>query len=72
MENRQDVATKLVKIFLGQGLVVSFLDYLNHREVSRTSEWHCLHSLVVLEQGPNSVAQNTAYEEPHFKIKAGS
>lgn len=38
VESRQDVATKLVKIFLGQGLVVPFLDYLNLHEVSRTSK----------------------------------
>ncbi|KAF7238479.1 RasGAP-activating-like protein 1 [Varanus komodoensis] len=38
VESRQDVATKLVKIFLGQGLVVPFLDYLNLREVSRTTD----------------------------------
>uniref|UniRef100_A0A7M4EHS9 RAS protein activator like 1 n=1 Tax=Crocodylus porosus TaxID=8502 RepID=A0A7M4EHS9_CROPO len=29
VESRQDVAMKLVKIFLGQGLAVPFLDYLN-------------------------------------------
>ncbi|XP_077164219.1 rasGAP-activating-like protein 1 isoform X2 [Paroedura picta] len=38
VESRQDVATKLVKIFLGQGLVVPFLDYLNLHEVSRTMD----------------------------------
>ncbi|KAJ7309609.1 hypothetical protein JRQ81_007663 [Phrynocephalus forsythii] len=38
VESRQDVATKLVKIFLGQGLVVPFLDYLNLREISRTTD----------------------------------
>ncbi|XP_061459323.1 rasGAP-activating-like protein 1 isoform X6 [Rhineura floridana] len=38
VESRQDVATKLVKIFLGQGLVVPFLDYLNLCEVSRTTD----------------------------------
>ncbi|XP_042297423.1 rasGAP-activating-like protein 1 [Sceloporus undulatus] len=38
VESRQDVATKLVKIFLGQGLVVPFLDYLNQREISRTTD----------------------------------
>uniref|UniRef100_K7FCC2 RAS protein activator like 1 n=1 Tax=Pelodiscus sinensis TaxID=13735 RepID=K7FCC2_PELSI len=36
VESRQDVATKLVKIFLGQGLAVPFLDYLNLREVTKT------------------------------------
>lgn len=44
VESRQDVATKLVKIFLGKGLVVPFLDYLNLREVARTSEWLYLHT----------------------------
>eukprot|EP00061_Rhincodon_typus_P015297 g42899.t1 len=37
VESRQDVAVTLVKIFLGQGLVVPFLDYLNMREVNKTS-----------------------------------
>uniref|UniRef100_A0A1A8EUE2 RAS protein activator like 1 (GAP1 like) n=1 Tax=Nothobranchius korthausae TaxID=1143690 RepID=A0A1A8EUE2_9TELE len=32
VESRQDVAMTLVKIYLGQGLVVPFLDYLNTRE----------------------------------------
>lgn len=41
VESRQDVSTKLVKIFLGQGLVIPFLDYLNFHEISRTSK--CLH-----------------------------
>lgn len=36
---RQDLATKLVKLFLGQGLAGSFLDYLTRREVARTSEF---------------------------------
>uniref|UniRef100_UPI00398F01DA rasGAP-activating-like protein 1 n=1 Tax=Pristiophorus japonicus TaxID=55135 RepID=UPI00398F01DA len=38
VESRQDVAATLVKIFLGQGLVVPFLDYLNMREVNRTTD----------------------------------
>ncbi|KAM6422773.1 rasGAP-activating-like protein 1 isoform 4-T4 [Liasis olivaceus] len=38
VESRQDVSTKLVKIFLGQGLVIPFLDYLNFREISRTMD----------------------------------
>lgn len=37
-ESRQDVATKLVKIFLGQGLAVPLLDYLTARELARTSK----------------------------------
>lgn len=37
-ESRQDVATKLVKIFLAQGLAVPFLDYLIARELARTSK----------------------------------
>uniref|UniRef100_A0A8C1KUX5 RAS protein activator like 1b (GAP1 like) n=1 Tax=Cyprinus carpio TaxID=7962 RepID=A0A8C1KUX5_CYPCA len=37
-ESRQDVAMTLVKIYLGQGLVVPFLDYLNTREVHSTSD----------------------------------
>ncbi|NXJ86283.1 RASL1 protein, partial [Trogon melanurus] len=37
-ESRQDVATKLVKIFLGQGLVVPLLDYLTTRELARTTD----------------------------------
>ena len=36
VESRQDVAMTLVKIYLGQGLVVPFLDYLNAREVNHT------------------------------------
>ncbi|XP_072444181.1 rasGAP-activating-like protein 1 isoform X3 [Chiloscyllium punctatum] len=38
VESRQDVAVTLVKIFLGQGLVVPFLDYLNMREVNKTTD----------------------------------
>ncbi|MGH0139175.1 UNVERIFIED_CONTAM: hypothetical protein FKN15_069027, partial [Acipenser sinensis] len=38
VESRQDVAMTLVKIYLGQGLVVPFLDYLNVREVNQTSD----------------------------------
>ncbi|XP_033947474.1 rasGAP-activating-like protein 1 isoform X2 [Pseudochaenichthys georgianus] len=38
VESRQDVAMTLVKIYLGQGLVVPFLDYLNTREVNNTSD----------------------------------
>ncbi|NXE44257.1 RASL1 protein, partial [Ptilorrhoa leucosticta] len=37
-ESRQDVATKLVKIFLGQGLAVPLLDYLTTRELARTTD----------------------------------
>ncbi|XP_075625733.1 rasGAP-activating-like protein 1 isoform X2 [Balearica regulorum gibbericeps] len=37
-ESRQDVATKLVKIFLGQGLAVPLLDYLISRELARTTD----------------------------------
>ncbi|XP_064835752.1 rasGAP-activating-like protein 1 isoform X1 [Oncorhynchus masou masou] len=36
VDSRQDVAMTLVKIYLGQGLVVPFLDYLNTREVNHT------------------------------------
>ncbi|XP_045632360.1 rasGAP-activating-like protein 1 isoform X2 [Ursus americanus] len=35
---RQDLATKLVKLFLGQGLAGPFLDYLTRREVTRTTD----------------------------------
>ncbi|XP_037536490.1 rasGAP-activating-like protein 1 [Nematolebias whitei] len=38
IESRQDVAMTLVKIYLGQGLVVPFLDYLNTREVNNTTD----------------------------------
>ncbi|XP_024908917.1 rasGAP-activating-like protein 1 isoform X2 [Cynoglossus semilaevis] len=38
VESRQDVAMTLVKIYLGQGLVVPFLDYLNTREVIHTND----------------------------------
>ncbi|KAM4616916.1 rasGAP-activating-like protein 1 isoform 2-T2 [Polymixia lowei] len=38
VESRQDVAMTLVKIYLGQGLVVPFLDYVNTREVNHTSD----------------------------------
>ncbi|NXP70830.1 RASL1 protein, partial [Ramphastos sulfuratus] len=37
-ESRQDVATKLVKIFLGQGLAVPLLDYLITHELARTTD----------------------------------
>ncbi|XP_042661471.1 rasGAP-activating-like protein 1 isoform X8 [Tyto alba] len=37
-ESRQDVATKLVKIFLRQGLAVPLLDYLTTRELARTTD----------------------------------
>ena len=42
VESRQDVAMTLVKIYLGQGLVVPFLDYLNIREVNHTCKTCCL------------------------------
>ncbi|OXB65913.1 hypothetical protein ASZ78_008607 [Callipepla squamata] len=35
---RQDVATKLVKVFLAQGLAVPFLDYIITRELARTMD----------------------------------
>ncbi|XP_031193542.1 rasGAP-activating-like protein 1 isoform X2 [Mastomys coucha] len=35
---RQDLATKLVKLFLGQGQAGLFLDYLTRREVARTND----------------------------------
>ncbi|XP_046944157.1 rasGAP-activating-like protein 1 isoform X2 [Lynx rufus] len=35
---RQDLATNLVKLFLGQGLAGPFLDYLTRREVTRTTD----------------------------------
>nr|XP_034345356.1 rasGAP-activating-like protein 1 isoform X3 [Arvicanthis niloticus] len=35
---RQDLATKLVKLFLGRGLAGPFLDYLTKREVARTND----------------------------------
>ncbi|XP_039628169.1 rasGAP-activating-like protein 1 isoform X2 [Polypterus senegalus] len=38
VESRQEVAITLVKIFLGQGLVIPFLDYLNMKEVNQTSD----------------------------------
>lgn len=38
VESRQDVAMTLVKIYLGQGLAVPFLDYLNTQEVNHTSK----------------------------------
>ncbi|XP_064424382.1 rasGAP-activating-like protein 1 [Latimeria chalumnae] len=38
VDSRQEVAMTLVKIFLGQGLVVPFLDYLNMVEVGRTTD----------------------------------
>ncbi|XP_010718818.1 rasGAP-activating-like protein 1 isoform X2 [Meleagris gallopavo] len=37
-DSRQDVATKLVKIFLAQGLAVPFLDYIITRELTRTTD----------------------------------
>ncbi|XP_061527376.1 rasGAP-activating-like protein 1 isoform X2 [Phycodurus eques] len=38
VESRQDVAMTLVKIYLGQGLVIPFLDYLNTQEVNHTTD----------------------------------
>ncbi|XP_028341974.1 rasGAP-activating-like protein 1 isoform X2 [Physeter macrocephalus] len=35
---RQELATKLVKLFFGQGLAGPFLDYLTRREVARTTD----------------------------------
>lgn len=35
---RQDLATKLAKLFLGQGLAGPFLDYLTRRELARTTD----------------------------------
>ncbi|XP_043924371.1 rasGAP-activating-like protein 1 [Protopterus annectens] len=42
MESRQEVALTLVKIFLGQGHVVQFLDYLNMKEVTKTTDTNTL------------------------------
>ncbi|KAL2767764.1 rasGAP-activating-like protein 1 isoform 3 [Daubentonia madagascariensis] len=39
---RQDLATKLVKLFLGRGLSGPFLDYLTRREVARTTDHNTL------------------------------
>ncbi|XP_068165961.1 rasGAP-activating-like protein 1 isoform X2 [Antennarius striatus] len=38
VDSRQDVAMTLVRIYLGQGLVGPFLDYLNTREVHHTAD----------------------------------
>ncbi|XP_069768610.1 rasGAP-activating-like protein 1 [Narcine bancroftii] len=38
VESRQEVAVTVVKMFLGQGLVIPFLDYLNMREVNKTTD----------------------------------
>ncbi|KAM5311723.1 rasGAP-activating-like protein 1 isoform 3-T3 [Glossophaga mutica] len=35
---RQDLATKLVKLYFGQGLTGPFLDYLTQRELARTTD----------------------------------
>uniref|UniRef100_A0A3B5A6F5 RAS protein activator like 1 n=1 Tax=Stegastes partitus TaxID=144197 RepID=A0A3B5A6F5_9TELE len=59
VESRQDVAMTLVKIYLGQGLVVPFLDYLNTREVNHTSkikektglEYECMSELMRIAVG---------------------
>lgn len=48
VESRQDVAMTLVKIYLGQGLVVPFLDYLNTREVNQTSKMNGRKSFIAL------------------------
>ncbi|XP_048468717.1 ras GTPase-activating protein 4 isoform X1 [Rhincodon typus] len=37
-ENRQEVATNLVKLFLGQGLAKEFLDFIMNLELDRTTE----------------------------------
>ncbi|XP_072206972.1 rasGAP-activating-like protein 1 isoform X1 [Excalfactoria chinensis] len=37
-DSRQDVATKLVKVFLAQDLAVPFLDYVITRELTRTTD----------------------------------
>ncbi|NWV26502.1 RASL1 protein, partial [Origma solitaria] len=37
-ESRQDIATKLVQIFMAQGLAVPLLDYLTTRELARTTD----------------------------------
>lgn len=37
-DSRQDVATKLVKVFLAQDLAVPFLDYIITRELTRTAD----------------------------------
>lgn len=51
VESRQDMAMTLVKIYLGQGLVVPFLDYLNTREVQHTSKSeHMAEELPVLDR----------------------
>lgn len=53
VESRQDVAMTLVKIYLGQGLVVPFLDYLNTREVNHTSKTKGANRLKTSEHCPS-------------------
>lgn len=38
-ENRQEVATNLVKLFLGQGLIKEFLDVLFKLELEKNSKY---------------------------------
>lgn len=61
VESRQDVAMTLVKIYLGQGLVVPFLDYLNTREVNQTSKIDLLQLFLVFSQSCFTVKKNSNY-----------
>lgn len=55
VESRQDVAMTLVKIYLGQGLVVPFLDYLNTREVNHTGKSKGRPSKCVTDQSVRAI-----------------
>lgn len=65
-ECRQEVATNLLKLFLGQGLAKDFLDLLFQLELSRTSKaWEgvaCLRVLWRVAQGAKD-SRNTEVGE---------
>lgn len=65
VESRQDVAMTLVKIYLGQGLVGPFLDYLNTREVHHTSKIKRMAdcTVITIESGRQGTARNPRSEK---------
>ncbi|OCT98141.1 hypothetical protein XELAEV_18010371mg [Xenopus laevis] len=64
-ESRQEVAVKLLIIFLGQGLAVTFLDKLNQREVNRTDE----NTPIFQEFLATSLDQNTLFRSNSLASK---
>uniref|UniRef100_A0A673V5N4 RAS protein activator like 1 n=1 Tax=Suricata suricatta TaxID=37032 RepID=A0A673V5N4_SURSU len=69
---RQDLATKLVKLFLGQGLAGPFLDYLTRREVTRTADPNTLFRSNSLASKSMEQFMKVRRRRPHGRQMPGS